>query len=114
MDYPVALISQLQQYLRSLRKSRGLTQAQLAERLGVGQSRVADIEANPGVVSVDQLLQVLALLGAQLVVRDGQPASEPVPAPAPGARRKAIPRAPAPRATVPPRRKPAPPPQGQW
>lgn len=112
MDYPVALISQLQQYLRSLRKSRGLTQAQLAERLGVGQSRVADIEANPGVVSVDQLLQVVALLGAQLVVRDGQPASEPVPAP--GARRKAIPRAPAPKAPVPPRRKPAPPPQGQW
>ncbi|MFT7775095.1 helix-turn-helix domain-containing protein [Roseateles sp.] len=70
MDYPVALSSQVKQYLRSLRKSRGLTQSDLAKRLGVGQSRVADIEANPGSVSVDQLLQVLAVLNAQLVVRD--------------------------------------------
>ncbi|MBI3345806.1 MAG: helix-turn-helix transcriptional regulator [Burkholderiales bacterium] len=70
MDYPVALSSQVKQYLRSLRKSRGLTQSDLARRLGVGQSRVADIEANPGAVSVDQLLQVLAVLNAQLVVRD--------------------------------------------
>lgn len=72
MDYPVALSSQVKQYLRSLRKSRGLTQSDLAKRLGVGQSRVADIEANPGAVSVDQLLQVLAVLNAQLVVRDAR------------------------------------------
>jgi HipA-like protein len=39
-DYPVALHSQLKQYLRSMRKARGLTQADLAKRLGVGQSRV--------------------------------------------------------------------------
>jgi HTH-type transcriptional regulator/antitoxin HipB len=72
MDYPVALISQLKQHLRSLRKASGLTQAELANRLGVGQSRVADIEANPGAVSVEQLLQVLTMLNAQMVVRDLQ------------------------------------------
>lgn len=72
MDYPVALISQLKQHLRSLRKASGLTQADLAKRLGVGQSRVADIEANPGAVSVEQLLQVLTMLNAQMVVRDLQ------------------------------------------
>lgn len=70
MDYPVQLSSQLQQLLKSLRKSRNMTQAELAQRLGVVQSRVADIERDPGAVSVEQLLQVLAMLGAQMVVRD--------------------------------------------
>jgi len=73
MDYPVALSTQLRQHLRSLRKARGLTQADLAARLGVVQSRVADIEANPSAVSVEQLLKVLTVLNAQLVVRDTAP-----------------------------------------
>jgi HTH-type transcriptional regulator / antitoxin HipB len=70
LDYPVTLSSQLRQLLKSLRKSRGLTQSELALRLGVVQSRVADIEREPGAVSVEQMLQVLAMLGAQLVVRE--------------------------------------------
>lgn len=70
MDYAVQLTSQLQQLLKSLRKSRKMTQHDLAQRLGVVQSRIADIERNPGAVSMEQLLQVLAMLGAQLVVRD--------------------------------------------
>lgn len=74
MDHAVQLSAQLRQHLRSLRKSRGLTQARLAQLLGVVQSRVAAIEANPGSLSVDQLLKVLAVLDAQLVVRDQQPA----------------------------------------
>ena len=80
MDYPVQLSSQLQQLLKSLRKSRDMTQAALAKRLGVVQSRVADIERDPGAVSVEQLLQVLAMLGAQMVVRDN--AGDLVPTPA--------------------------------
>jgi HTH-type transcriptional regulator / antitoxin HipB len=70
MDYRVQFSSQLQLQLKSLRKSREMTQADLARRLGVVQSRVADIERNPGAVSVEQMLQVLAMLGAQMVVRD--------------------------------------------
>lgn len=70
MDYPVQISSQLQQLLKSLRKSHQMTQAGLARRLGVVQSRVADIERDPGAVSVEQLLQVLAMLGAQMVVRE--------------------------------------------
>ena len=70
MDYPVQFSSQLQLQLKSLRKSRQMTQADLARCLGVVQSRVADIERNPGAVSVEQLLQVLAMLGAQMVIRE--------------------------------------------
>lgn len=72
MDYPVPLAAQLRQLLRSLRKARGWTQADLAKRLDVVQSRVATIERDPGTISVEQLLHILALLGAQMVVRDGQ------------------------------------------
>ncbi|MEN9892664.1 MAG: hypothetical protein RLY78_2959 [Pseudomonadota bacterium] len=75
MDYPVQLTRQLQPLLKSLRKSRQMTQAELARRLGVVQSRVADIERDPGAVSVEQLLQVLSLLGAQLLIRESAPSS---------------------------------------
>jgi HTH-type transcriptional regulator/antitoxin HipB len=70
VDYPVQLASQLRQLLKSLRKSRQMTQAELAGRLDVVQSRIADIERDPGAVSVEQLLKVLAILGAQIVVRE--------------------------------------------
>ena len=70
MDFPLRFADQLQQHIRALRKARNLTQAQLARKLGVGQSRMADIEANPSVVSVEQLFKILAALDAQLVLRD--------------------------------------------
>ena len=43
--------------------------------LGVVQSRVADIEREPGSVSVEQPMNVLAMLGAQLVVRETKPST---------------------------------------
>ena len=79
MDYPLQLSAQLRQILKSLRKARGLTQAGLAQRLGLAQSRIADIEAHPGAVSVEQLLQVLTVLGAQWLVRDAAGPSAPTP-----------------------------------
>ena len=77
MDYPIRLADQLRAHLRSLRKQRGLTQAQLGQRLGIGQVRVAEIEAKPGLVSVDQLIKLLSALGTALVLRDldGSPVS---------------------------------------
>ncbi|CAN7158519.1 helix-turn-helix domain-containing protein [Variovorax sp. LjRoot290] len=71
MDYAVRLADQLRAHLRALRKQRGLTQAQLGQRLGIGQARMAEIEARPGLVSVDQLMQLLSALGATLVLREG-------------------------------------------
>jgi HTH-type transcriptional regulator/antitoxin HipB len=70
MDFPLHFADQLQQHIRALRKARNLTQAQLAHKLGVGQSRMADIEANPSAVSVEHLFKILAALDAQLVLRD--------------------------------------------
>ena len=65
---PIQSPSQLSAHLKSLRKTHGLTQSQLGARIGVGQTRVADIEKQPGAVSVDQLLQVLHALDARLLL----------------------------------------------
>lgn len=80
MDYPLKLTNQLRPQLQALRKQRGMTQAQLGAAIGVTQARVVEIEANPGAVSLQQVMQVLAVLGATLVIRDQGPiASEPTP-----------------------------------
>lgn len=72
MDFPIHLPSQLREHLRALRKARGLTQVALGQLLGVGQARIAEIESNPGVVSVDQLMKVLSVLHVSLVLRDDE------------------------------------------
>lgn len=76
MNYPVDAPLQLSAVLKSLRKSRGLTQAQLGTKLGLSQKRVAGIENNPQVTSIDQISRLINLLGARLVVeeldRDGK------------------------------------------
>lgn len=61
--------AQLSAHLKSLRKTRGLTQAQLARRLGIRQSRLADIENHPEAVSSAQLLDLLAALGVEVLLR---------------------------------------------
>lgn len=66
MSFPLRIPDQLRQHLRALRQSRGLTQAQLGALVGVRQARIAEIEANPGAVSMDQLTKVLAALGGTL------------------------------------------------
>src|SRR3954469_16233201 len=73
MDYPLQTPSQLSIHLRALRKARGLSQAELGARLGVGQTRVARIEGNPTAVSVEQLLEVLGALGVRMVLQDIRP-----------------------------------------
>jgi HTH-type transcriptional regulator/antitoxin HipB len=61
--------AQLSAHLKSLRKLRGLTQTQLAKRLGIRQSRLAEIENRPETVSSAQLLDLLAALGVEVLLR---------------------------------------------
>ncbi len=88
MDYPIKFGDQLKQQLRSYRKARGLTQEQLGQLVGVTQRRIAEIEANPGVVAFDQVVAIVSALGAELVVRDN------AKGPMPSSHRPAAPRAP--------------------
>ncbi|KFJ10826.1 helix-turn-helix family protein [Delftia acidovorans] len=87
MDHLLQLPDQLALHLKSLRKAAGVSQAQLAQRLGVSQSRVAAIERDPAAISVRQLMEILQLLDADLLMRPradavASPAPAPVPVPA--------------------------------
>jgi HTH-type transcriptional regulator / antitoxin HipB len=80
--FPVQTSAQLSVHIKSLRKARGLTQTALGQRLGVKQVRVADIEANPGAVSLDQLMQVLHALDTRLQLVDTHSYAPRTPSPA--------------------------------
>lgn len=69
MDLTLAFPEQLSLHLRSLRKARGLTQAQLASRMGVGQSRISAIETDATKLTAEQLLRMLSALDASIVLR---------------------------------------------
>jgi HTH-type transcriptional regulator/antitoxin HipB len=86
MSFPLRISNQLKPHLQALRKRLGLTQSQLGLLVGVKQARIAEIEANPGAVSLDQVTRVLAALGGTLHLHsaDGAgPESRVVPAAVP-------------------------------
>jgi transcriptional regulator with XRE-family HTH domain len=72
-NYPIHFADQLRQHLRALRKHRGMTQTRLGQILGVSQARIAEIEANPGLVNLDQMLQVFSALDLTLSLAENHP-----------------------------------------
>jgi HTH-type transcriptional regulator/antitoxin HipB len=61
--------TQLALHLRSLRRARGLTQAQLGRLLGMDQTRIAKIERHPDKVSVQTVLQLLTALRVRVLLQ---------------------------------------------
>lgn len=61
--------------IRSTRKSAGLTQAQLGQRLGVSQPAVARLEAAGDGIAVDTLRRTLRALGRSLDLSAADPPS---------------------------------------
>jgi HTH-type transcriptional regulator/antitoxin HipB len=70
MNYAISTPAQLRAVLRAMRDSRDLSQAQLGDRIGVSQRRIAAIEAAPGRASFDQVSRIVAALGGRLVIDD--------------------------------------------
>lgn len=68
-QYTVRTPEQLPTLLKAFRKQAGLTQGQLATRLGVTQQTVSALERNANKVSADRLLQLLGILGAEMVLQ---------------------------------------------
>lgn len=60
--------AQLSAHLRSLRKARGLTQAELGALMGLDQTRIAKIERDPRLVSLGQLLKLLSALRVRILL----------------------------------------------
>ena len=69
MKQVLSLSKQLGPLLQSARKSAGLSQTELAQRLGVSQSRISAMELDPGTINVDQLLALLAALNHEILVQ---------------------------------------------
>lgn len=69
--YPVKTLNQLRPFLVGFRKTRGLTQAELARRLDVTQQTYARMEANPATASFERIFRVFSILGVEIVLSDG-------------------------------------------
>ncbi|MCR4465738.1 MULTISPECIES: helix-turn-helix domain-containing protein [unclassified Burkholderia] len=79
MDFIVNTPAQLGEILSSARQAKGLTQAEAAARIGVGQSRLSSLETTrTASLSLSQLLELTALYGLELSVRtkDGRDAAD--------------------------------------
>jgi HTH-type transcriptional regulator/antitoxin HipB len=75
MKQILSLSRQLGPLLQSARKGAGLSQTALAQRLGISQSRISAMELDPGSISVDQLLALLAALDHEVLVQPRQGAA---------------------------------------
>lgn len=60
--------AQLGQLLQSARKARGMTQAELASRVRLSQSRISQLEKDPAELSAERLLAWCSTLGLELTV----------------------------------------------
>ena len=69
MKQILSLPQQLGLLLQSARKSAGLTQTELAQRVGMSQSRISAMELDPGAINVEQLLALLGALDHELLVQ---------------------------------------------
>jgi len=68
-QYTVRTPEQLPALLKAFRKQAGLTQGQLATRVGITQQTLSALERNANKVSADRLLQLLAILGVEMVLQ---------------------------------------------
>lgn len=82
MIYPIKTLSQLPLVLKGFRKEKGLTQAAMAERLGITQQSYAYFEANPATATLERLFMVLRLLDVEISLDQTSPATgKPLGAP---------------------------------
>lgn len=65
-EQPLVTALQLGQLLKAARKSRKLTQKDIAGRLGLSQTRISYLERNPDELSFKQLLSWCSMVGLEL------------------------------------------------
>lgn len=74
--YPIKTLNQLRPILLGFRKTNGLTQRDVSERLGVTQQTYARLEANPASASIERLFKVFTLLGVEISLSSMADSSE--------------------------------------
>ena len=66
--HPLINPRQLGTILQSARKAQRLTQAELAERVGMSQSRISYLEKHAAEINVGQLMRICTALGLELTI----------------------------------------------
>jgi len=66
----LATAKQASHLFATRRKALRLSQADVATRLGISQSRYSELEAAPERITLDRLITLTALLGLEIVVQD--------------------------------------------
>lgn len=61
---------QVGEILRGRRKARRVPQQELATKLGISQSRLSTLEAEPAGLTLDRLVLLAKLLGLEIVLQD--------------------------------------------
>ena len=88
-EYHLRTAEQLSILLQAFRKESGLTQREVALRLGVTQQTYSTLERNAESVGVARLLKLLGILGVELVLSkpcNSRDALADPPQPEPGAK----------------------------
>lgn len=65
--------AQLLQTISARRRALKLSQKQLADKLGIHQSHLSDIETGRKTLNVDRLLELFNLLGLDFIVQNRTP-----------------------------------------
>ena len=76
-EYFVASSQQLGQLVQNRRKALGMTQQQLAERVGLGQAKISSFESEPGHSRIERIFRLLSTLGLEFVIREKVPTATP-------------------------------------
>ncbi len=71
---------QLAPLMRAYRLKAGLSQAALAERLGISRQAVSALERAPESATFERLMKVWALLGIQVTLQERDSGQAPTPA----------------------------------
>jgi HTH-type transcriptional regulator/antitoxin HipB len=66
VNYTINTLEQIKPILVGFRKSNGLSQKALAEKLGISQQTYQALESTPQKVSIERLFKVLSILGIKL------------------------------------------------
>jgi len=70
MEYKISMATQLSDILKSKRKSAELTQEKMGKKLGVSQRVFARNEAHPEKVNFERIVNILAELDMDLIIRE--------------------------------------------
>lgn len=68
-EFAIRNSDQLTGVLQAYRKESGLSQTEVARRMGLTQRKLSHLELNAKNVSADRILTLLSVLGVELVLR---------------------------------------------